>query len=102
MFISKYKIYFRFLELILLSRSNSLNGSRQSKDSSPLLTPQESLPPPDVISSLEELFVEKNFGPQPGVVACDQLQQQQQQRQEQEHHHQLHHHHLNGMQIQVM
>jgi hypothetical protein len=42
-----------------------------------------------MIRSLEELFADKNLGAQPGVVACDQLQQQQ-------------HHHHNGMQMQVM
>lgn len=101
MCISKYEIYFRFMELLVLSMSNSLNGSRQTKDSSPPLTPQESLPPPDMIRSLEELFADKNLVPQPGVVACDQLQPQQQQQHHQRHHHHHHQHH-NGIQMQVM
>jgi hypothetical protein len=87
------------MELLVLSMSNLLNGSRQSKAPSPPLTPQESLPPPDMIRTLEELFADKNLGPQPGVVACNQLQPQQQ---KQHHHHYLHHHHHNGIQMQVM
>jgi hypothetical protein len=39
--------------------------------------------------------------PQPGVVACDQLQPQQQQQHHQRHHHHHHQHH-NGIQMQVM
>jgi hypothetical protein len=37
------------------------------------------------------------LGPQPGVVACDQLQPQ-----HHHHHHHHHHQHHNGIQMQVM
>jgi hypothetical protein len=82
------------MELLVLSMSNSHDGSRQPKTASPSVTPQESLPPSDMIRTLEELFTDKNLGPQPGIVACNQLQPQQQ--------HHLHHHHHNGIQMQVM
>jgi len=82
------------MELLVLSTSNTHNGSRPSKPPSPPVTPHESFPPPDVIRTLEELFVDKNLGPQPGVVMCNQQQQQQQ--------HYFHHHHHNGTQVQVI
>jgi hypothetical protein len=80
------------MELLVLSTSNTHNGPRPSKPPSPPVTPHESFPPPDVIRTLEELFVDKNLGPQPGVVMCNQQQQQ----------HYFHHHHHNGIQVQVI
>jgi hypothetical protein len=56
------------------------------------VTPHESFPHRDVIRTLEELFVDKNLGPQPGVVKCNQQQQQ----------HYFPHHHHNGIQVQVI
>jgi hypothetical protein len=91
--ICDYIIYFRFMELLVHSTSNTHNGSRPSKLSSPSVTPRESFPLPDVVRTLEELFTDKNLGPQPGVVTCNQPLQQQ---------HYLHHHHHNGIQVQVI
>lgn len=83
------------MELLVVSTSNTLNGSRQQKPPSPPPTPQESFPSPAMIHTLEELFADKNLGAQPGVVTCNQLQQQQ-------HLHQLHHHHNVPIHIQVI
>jgi hypothetical protein len=89
--VSTYVIYFRFMELLTLSTSNTHSGSREQKPPSPPCTPQESFPPPAMIQTLEELFADKNLGPQPGVVACNQ----------QLHHH-LHHHHSGHVHMQVI
>lgn len=94
-YIWDYIIYSRFMELLVHSTSNSHNGSRPSKPLSRPVTPHESFPPPDVVRTLEELFTDKNLGPQPGAVTCNQPQQQQQQ-------HYLHHHHHNGIHVQVI
>ncbi|XP_069701486.1 probable helicase with zinc finger domain isoform X2 [Periplaneta americana] len=63
-----------FMELLLISTSNGLNGSRLPKPSSPPPALQESFPP-DMIRTLEELFADKNLAPQAVVVPSNQPQQ---------------------------
>ena len=92
MYVCDYVIYFRFMELLVLNTSNTRNGLKLSKPPSPPVTPHESFPPPDVVRTLEELFVDKNLGLQSGVVTFNQSQQQ----------HYLHHHHRNVIQLQVI